>query len=88
VKRTRPREAFPCARCQAEGPGLVVDSRPTWQGLAIRRRRVCPACGESFTTYEMTRADTDSSPDVAPREENGTLATVTVPARVLAKRRT
>lgn len=30
----------------------VVDSRPTDEGQAIRRRRECIACSKRFTTYE------------------------------------
>ena len=30
----------------------VKDSRPTEDSAAIRRRRVCPACGGRFTTFE------------------------------------
>ena len=30
----------------------VIDSRPTDEGLAIRRRRECVNCGRRFTTYE------------------------------------
>lgn len=30
----------------------VVDSRPTDEGLTIRRRRECVKCGARFTTYE------------------------------------
>lgn len=30
----------------------VVDSRPTSDGNAIRRRRECEECGKRFTTYE------------------------------------
>lgn len=30
----------------------VVDSRPTEDGTAIRRRRECTNCGKRFTTYE------------------------------------
>ena len=30
----------------------VVDSRPTDEGLSIRRRRECTKCGSRFTTYE------------------------------------
>ena len=30
----------------------VIDSRPTDEGQAIRRRRVCDKCGKRFTTYE------------------------------------
>jgi hypothetical protein len=32
----------------------VVDSRPTKEGTAIRRRRKCLACAGRFTTYEST----------------------------------
>ncbi len=30
----------------------VIDSRPTDEGNAIRRRRECTSCGRRFTTYE------------------------------------
>ncbi|HEY8361500.1 MAG TPA: transcriptional regulator NrdR [Tissierellaceae bacterium] len=30
----------------------VIDSRPTEEGQAIRRRRECIKCGKRFTTYE------------------------------------
>lgn len=30
----------------------VIDSRPTDDGSAIRRRRECMGCGKRFTTYE------------------------------------
>jgi transcriptional repressor NrdR len=30
----------------------VIDSRPTDEGSAIRRRRECMGCGKRFTTYE------------------------------------
>jgi len=30
----------------------VKDSRPTEDGTAIRRRRLCPDCGGRFTTFE------------------------------------
>ena len=30
----------------------VVDSRASSEGIAIRRRRECQACGKRFTTYE------------------------------------
>ena len=30
----------------------VIDSRPTVDGQAIRRRRECLSCGRRFTTYE------------------------------------
>lgn len=34
------------------GESKVVDSRPTEEGGAIRRRRECLSCGKRFTTYE------------------------------------
>ncbi len=34
--------------------GSVIDSRPTKEGIAVRRRRECLACGRRFTTYEAT----------------------------------
>ena len=30
----------------------VIDSRPSDDNNAIRRRRVCDVCGKRFTTYE------------------------------------
>ena len=39
-----------CSICK-KGETSVVDSRPTEDGTAIRRRRLC-ACGERFTTFE------------------------------------
>jgi transcriptional repressor NrdR len=33
----------------------VKDSRPTDDGAAIRRRRVCPDCGGRFTTFERVQ---------------------------------
>ena len=37
--------------CEKKGDTSVVDSRPTEDGTAIRRRRLC-RCGERFTTFE------------------------------------
>ena len=31
----------------------VIDSRPTEDGISIRRRRECVECGKRFTTYEQ-----------------------------------
>lgn len=41
-------------RCPACGnpESKVVDSRPSEDGTAIRRRRECLSCGRRFTTYE------------------------------------
>lgn len=33
----------------------MKDSRPTEENAAIRRRRVCPACGGRFTTFERVQ---------------------------------
>jgi transcriptional repressor NrdR len=40
-----------CPWCQNDDD-KVVDSRPTEQGSAIRRRRECLACGRRYTTFE------------------------------------
>jgi transcriptional repressor NrdR len=40
-----------CPSCGADDD-KVVDSRPTPDGTAIRRRRECRACGLRFTTFE------------------------------------
>ena len=40
-----------CPFCD-EPDTKVIDSRPTEEGKAIRRRRECPKCGKRFTTYE------------------------------------
>ena len=40
-----------CRYC-ASTESKVIDSRPTEDGSAIRRRRECMSCGKRFTTYE------------------------------------
>lgn len=40
-----------CPRCYKDG-SRVLDSRPTDNGKAIRRRRECESCGFRFTTFE------------------------------------
>ncbi|MCI8550207.1 MAG: transcriptional repressor NrdR [Lachnospiraceae bacterium] len=40
-----------CPFCSNEN-SRVIDSRPTEEHNAIRRRRQCEACGGRFTTYE------------------------------------
>lgn len=40
-----------CPFC-AHDEDRVIDSRPSDEGSAIRRRRECIACGARFTTYE------------------------------------
>lgn len=34
----------------------VIDSRPTEEGAALRRRRHCDQCGERFTTHERVQS--------------------------------
>lgn len=40
-----------CPYCQADDD-KVVDSRPSEDGGAVRRRRECLACGRRYTTHE------------------------------------
>ena len=42
-----------CPICK-KGETSVVDSRPTEDGTAIRRRRLC-ICGQRFTTFERVQ---------------------------------
>jgi transcriptional repressor NrdR len=43
-----------CPFC-GELESQVKDSRPSEDGAAIRRRRLCPACGGRFTTFERVQ---------------------------------
>jgi transcriptional repressor NrdR len=43
-----------CPYCGADDT-QVKDSRPTEDGVAIRRRRVCVECGGRFTTFERVQ---------------------------------
>ena len=43
-----------CPFCGSEDT-QVKDSRPAEDGSAIRRRRLCGACGASFTTFERVQ---------------------------------
>lgn len=43
-----------CPFCSHEDT-QVKDSRPTEDGAAIRRRRLCPNCGARFTTFERVQ---------------------------------
>ena len=43
-----------CPYCGGEDT-QVKDSRPTEDGAAIRRRRICSACGGRFTTFERVQ---------------------------------
>ena len=40
-----------CPFCSFEDT-RVIDSRPSEDGISIRRRRLCENCGKRFTTYE------------------------------------
>lgn len=40
-----------CPFCSNEDT-RVIDSRPAGEGREVRRRRICPACDQRFTTYE------------------------------------
>ena len=43
-----------CPFC-GELESQVKDSRPSEDGSAIRRRRLCPSCGGRFTTFERVQ---------------------------------
>lgn len=43
-----------CPFCMFEDT-QVKDSRPSEEGAAIRRRRICPECNGRFTTYERAQ---------------------------------
>jgi len=43
-----------CPFC-GEIESQVKDSRPSEDGAAIRRRRLCPECGGRFTTFERVQ---------------------------------
>ena len=45
-----------CPYCHQDDD-RVIDSRATDDGTAIRRRRVCNACGKRFTTYERVEGE-------------------------------
>ena len=57
-----------CPTCSADDD-RVVDSRPSADGAAIRRRRECRACGERFTTFERVEL-----PELFVRKRSGTVA--------------
>ena len=41
-----------CPFCGSVDDDRVVDSRESQDGMTIRRRRACAACGRRFTTFE------------------------------------
>lgn len=63
-----------CPYC-GEMEDKVIDSRPTDEGYAIRRRRECTRCQKRFTTYEkledlpMTVIKKDDSREAYDREK-------------------
>ena len=46
-----------CPSCKEVNADKVIDSRLTDAGSAVRRRRVCTACGRRFTTKERTETE-------------------------------
>ncbi|MCB9850534.1 MAG: transcriptional repressor NrdR [Phycisphaerales bacterium] len=46
-----------CPSCKELGKDKVIDSRLTDSGAAVRRRRVCSACGRRFTTKERAEEE-------------------------------
>ena len=50
-----------CRYCQCT-ESRVVDSRPTEEGTAIRRRRECMNCGRRFTTIIVVKRDGTREP--------------------------
>jgi transcriptional repressor NrdR len=44
-----------CPECGFDS-SRVIDSRPSEEGVSIRRRRECESCAFRFTTYERTEA--------------------------------
>lgn len=55
-----------CPFCHADDT-KVIDSRLAQDGAQVRRRRLCQACGERFTTYEVAEL---SLPRVIKRDGN------------------
>src|SRR5215204_3823358 len=51
IETGRYRGRVRCPYCGADHD-KVVDSRPSEEGVAVRRRRECLNCGRRFTTYE------------------------------------
>ena len=49
--------AMRCPYCRKDND-RVIDSRASQDGLAIRRRRECVACGRRYTTYERPEETT------------------------------
>jgi len=56
-----------CPHCGVDDD-RVVDSRPTPDGDAVRRRRACNACGDRYTTFERMEL-----PELLVRKRSGQL---------------
>ena len=56
-----------CPSCRADDT-KVVDSRVAEEGMAVRRRRECLACGHRFTTFERV----DHAPLAVQKSHGGT----------------
>jgi transcriptional repressor NrdR len=56
-----------CPLCGSDDD-RVVDSRPSLDGTAIRRRRECRSCGHRFTTFERIEL-----PELVVRKRSGTV---------------
>jgi len=50
-KYVKARDSLNCRKCGEETE--IIDTRGVPNKREVRRRRVCVACGERFTTYEM-----------------------------------
>jgi len=69
-KTWRSRTGLACPRCDSRH-SFLVDSRPSKEGDAIRRRRECE-CGHRYTTYEMVYVPSD---EIEPQRTLADLAT-------------
>lgn len=79
-----PSQAVRCPDC-ASLDDKVVDSRAADDGTAVRRRRVCLACGTRFTTYERLEETPlvviKSNGDTAPFDRTKIVAGVALAAK-------
>ncbi len=55
IRNNKESKKMKCPNCGATDT-KVVDSRPFEEGSVIRRRRVCPECGNKFFTYETAES--------------------------------
>lgn len=47
------RKGLPCPECDHLF-SKIIDSRPTYENLTVRRRRSCIKCGYRWTTWESS----------------------------------